>query len=195
MAKMERFVALDLEFNQPSRTILQVGVCIGSRFQSEEEFTIRSWLLRTSEDVAPDIEALTGITDWDLVTKGVSPATMAEELSALLSDTPSLFVNPVTWGGGDAESLLGMLRSEGIRFPHFGRRHLDVKTMHHLVAFAGGKNPSGGLRSVMGAYKLPFLGKPHRAHVDAFNTLRLFFALLDRQETLETIGALSRGLC
>ena len=34
-------------------------------------------------------------------------------------------------------------------------------------------------------YKLQFVSKAHRADIDAFNTLRLFFAILERQRTLE----------
>jgi len=40
-----QYVALDLEFNQPSRKIIQVGVAIGSPMQSQEEWLVRQWLL------------------------------------------------------------------------------------------------------------------------------------------------------
>jgi inhibitor of KinA sporulation pathway (predicted exonuclease) len=50
--------------------------------------------------------------------------------------------------------------------------------------FANGKNPSGGLSSAMGVYKMQFEGKAHRADVDAYNTLRLFFEILKQQKRM-----------
>ncbi len=44
--------------------------------------------------------------------------------------------------------------------------------------------PSGGLSSAMGVYKMQFEGKAHRADVDAYNTLRLFFEILKQQKRM-----------
>jgi inhibitor of KinA sporulation pathway (predicted exonuclease) len=57
-----------------------------------------------------------------------------------------------------------------------------------------GKNPSGGLKSAMGYFKIPFKGQPHRADVDAHNTLRFFFSLLDRQSKLNYIIKTSKEI-
>lgn len=183
MTEIQRFVALDLEFNQPSRRIIQVGVALGTLGQPEVTYQVRSWLLDPGEPVAPEITQLTGITDDAIAAGAVPLSKVAVELGAMLSQGP-VFVNPVTWGGGDAETLLAAFREGGIAFPHFGRRWLDVKTMHSLLRLAQGKNPSGGLRSIMAQYGLAFSGMPHRADVDALNTLRLFFRLLERQGRL-----------
>ena len=186
-----QYVALDLEFNQPSRKIIQVGVAIGSPMQSQEEWLVRQWLLDPGEPVAEHIVELTGISDEEIAQKAVAWPQMADELSALLHQTKA-FVNPITWGGGDHEALIEAVKAQGIAWPHFGRRWLDVKTMHAFLAMARGKNTSGGLRSVMGQYKLAFEGRQHRADHDAFNTLRLFFALLERQDTLEAMAFLGK---
>jgi inhibitor of KinA sporulation pathway (predicted exonuclease) len=53
--------------------------------------------------------------------------------------------------------------------------------------FAKGKKPNGGLSSALGEYRLPFEGKAHRADVDAFNTLRLFFHILKSQFSMECV--------
>jgi inhibitor of KinA sporulation pathway (predicted exonuclease) len=60
--------------------------------------------------------------------------------------------------------------------------------------FANGKRPSGGLSSAMGVYKLQFEGKAHRADVDAYNTLRLFFEILKRQKQMLDTVSLAKGL-
>lgn len=186
-----QYVALDLEFNQPSRKIIQVGVAIGSPMQSQEEWLVRQWLLDPGEPVAEHIVELTGISDEEIAQKAVAWPQMADELSTLLRQTKA-FVNPITWGGGDHEALIEAIKAQGIAWPHFGRRWLDVKTMHAFLAMARGKNTSGGLRSVMGQYKLAFEGRQHRADHDAFNTLRLFFAMLERQDTLEAMAVLGK---
>jgi len=49
---------------------------------------------------------------------------------------------------------------------------------------AMGKKPSGGLSSGLGSFKLQFEGSPHRADVDALNTLRLFFEILHRHNLI-----------
>lgn len=189
--KQETFLALDLELNQPSGRIIQVGIALGGRLQPQADYFTQAWLLDPGEPIAPEIEALTGISDQLIASQAVPWAQMVTELHAILAAQPH-FVNPVSWGGGDATTLLAEIASRELSFPHFGRRWLDVKTMHSLLSFATDKNPAGGLSRVMGRYGLPFIGKAHRADVDAFNTLRLFFRLLGRQSDLETAARLFR---
>jgi inhibitor of KinA sporulation pathway (predicted exonuclease) len=43
----------------------------------------------------------------------------------------------------------------------------------------------GGLRASMSKYKLNFKGEPHRADVDAYNTLVFYFELMKRQTKIE----------
>lgn len=188
------FLSLDLEMNQPSGRIIEVGICMGSAYLPEDEWITRKWLLQPQEPLAPVIVELTGITQEEMDARAVPWDQMARELSALIVQH-SPFVNPVTWGGGDSQALLQELRSRDIALPHFGRRWLDVKTMHSFLVFASGKgNPSGGLSSVMAKHKLKFIGKPHRADVDAFNTLRLYFRLLERQTALESAASLIKNV-
>jgi inhibitor of KinA sporulation pathway (predicted exonuclease) len=52
----------------------------------------------------------------------------------------------------------------------------------------------GGLSKAMGRYKMQFVGQAHRADVDAFNTLRLFFAILERQRILEDCALRMKNL-
>lgn len=185
------FLALDLEFNQPSKKIIQVGVAIGSASQEESLWAVRQWVLAPGEPIAPNITALTGISDQDVADKAVPLSQLAAELSALI-EAHKPFVNPVTWGGGDSQALLSAFKHQDLSFPYFGRRWVDVKTWHALLALARQQNCSGGLRSVMARYGLQFSGPPHRADVDAFNTLRLFFKMLERQRLLEELAMMAK---
>jgi DNA polymerase III epsilon subunit-like protein len=185
------FLSLDLELNNapdnttPNPKIIEVGVSIGDLELSDDTFKVFHWYLDPREPIYPNITELTGITDEDISNRAVSHETCAQELSDLIAEH-KCFVNPVTWGGGDSVALLKEFRDRGITFNHFGRRWIDVKTYHVMRSIAIGGSYKGGLSSVMGRYRLPFKGTPHRAHIDAFNTLRLFKLLVNRHNTLDT---------
>ena len=181
-----KFLALDLELNQPSGKIIQVGVAIGDKNTRFEDYVVRKWYIDPKEPISEFINDLTGITDADIRAEAYSHDHVARELSELIKEH-KCFINPVTWGGGDSRELLDEFCQNHADFPHFGRRWIDVKTWYTYLMLTRGKAPGGGLASAMGYFKLQFKGKAHRADVDAANTLALFFKLLDRQARLESI--------
>ena len=181
-----KFLALDLELNQPSGKIIQVGVAIGDKNTRFEDYVVRKWYLDPQEPIGEFINNLTGITDSDIRAEAYSHEHVARELSELIKEH-KVFVNPVTWGGGDSVELLAEFCKNHADFPHFGRRWIDVKTWYTYLMLTRGKAASGGLASAMGYFKLHFKGPAHRADVDAANTLALFFKLLERQGKLESI--------
>ena len=182
--RTQKYLALDLELNQPSGRIIQVGVAIGKADYRFENYFTKKWYIDPLEPIDQFIIDLTGITDGDIRANAVSHETVARELGELIKEH-KCFVNPVTWGGGDSVELLQEFSKQCVDFPHFGRRWIDTKTFYTLLMFAKSKKPSGGLASAMGAFKLHFKGTAHRADVDAANTLALFFKLIDRQRKME----------
>ena len=194
----QKYLALDLELNNapdgltPNPSIIQVGVAIGSARQLPSEWIVKKWFVKVNEPIYPFITELTGITTDD-VKNGLQHYDIANELDRLIKDN-DVFVNPVTWGGGDSTELKSEFEQHGIEFRHFGRRWIDVKTWYALRMLANGKRPAGGLSSAMGVYKMHFEGKAHRADVDAYNTLRLFFEILKRQKQMLDTVTLAKGL-
>lgn len=185
MIRNTNYLSIDLELNGDD--IIQVGVAIGNVDTDPADYLVRSWYLQPKSGGAidPRITDLTGI-DQDLLDGcAVDHGTVAAELAGLIRDT-GVFVNPVQWGLGDAGELLAEFRQLGLPFPHFGRRVIDVKHFFLFIEAANGHALSGGLRSSMGLHGLQFQGTPHRADHDSFNTLRFFFHLLRRQESLES---------
>jgi inhibitor of KinA sporulation pathway (predicted exonuclease) len=193
-----KYLALDLELNNapdgstPNPSIIQVGVTIGSARQLPKEWIVKKWFVKVDEPIYPFITELTGITTGD-VQNGLQRYDIANELDKLIKDN-DVFVNPVTWGGGDATELKDDFEKWGVEFRNFGRRWIDVKTWYALHMLAKGKKPNGGLSSALGEYGLFFEGQPHRADIDAFNTLRLFFYILKKQFQMENLIKTAKGL-
>lgn len=185
------YCALDLEFEQPCGTIIEVGITIADPAWEADRWIRRNWLITPQQPLSDFIQGLTKITQPMMDAEGVTLQQCGTELSALLSSfgRDEMFVNPVVWGHGDMESLMAAFRDGGVDFPHFGRRWLDVKTLTTFVALAQGRPIRSGLRKAMGRWGLHFEGVPHRAEVDAFNTLRLFFKVLGRQTVVEHAAA------
>jgi inhibitor of KinA sporulation pathway (predicted exonuclease) len=183
--KKELIVALDLEMNQPSGRIIQVGAVLGnirtgeivSRFESK---------VNPDELLAPVIVELTGIQQrevdkapalWNaywLVKEWLEPY---EEKRVM---------NPLTWGGGDSDTLREQLGMSGESWI-FGRRWIDAKTIFVGWRMAQGEELQGGLARSMTKLGLSFEGKKHNALDDALNTFRIYRALLRRfkESTLE----------
>ena len=178
--KPTNYLSLDLEINEGS--IVQVGVCIGNVYDREEDYLSFSWYVKPTNGlpITPYITELTGIEQRHIDEEGIDHATLATMLSSLIVDY-NTFLNPVQWGHADAAMLLEEFRETGVRFPHFGRRVIDVKTIHGFLMIAEGRSPSGGLRSALRHHKVPATGTAHDAKYDALNTLKLYFHLLRKQ--------------
>jgi inhibitor of KinA sporulation pathway (predicted exonuclease) len=193
MIKMDAFkqyLAIDLELNNgpdnstPDPAIIQIGVAWGSYdHYSSDTIQTAAWYVNPHEPIYPRITELTGITDEDVQTRSTTHVDIALQLGEIIRSN-DVFVNPVTWGGGDSDTCLREFRAAGCEFHHFGRRWIDVKTWHIFHMLARGRNHSGGLSKAMAQHGLQFRGTAHRADVDAANTLRLFFKMLDTQSQI-----------
>jgi inhibitor of KinA sporulation pathway (predicted exonuclease) len=196
----QNYLAIDLELNNKNDgkipKIISVGIAIGSPVRPDNILTSH-WYIDPQEPITPFISQLTGITDEVIQTESISHETVAEELGSIIKSW-NCFTNPVVWGGGgegnDATELKDEFRDRKIDFPYFGRRVIDVKTLYVFQQIVQGKSPSGGLRKSMISYGLDFEGTPHRADVDALNTLRFFFYFLERQKKFENYRELMKEM-
>jgi inhibitor of KinA sporulation pathway (predicted exonuclease) len=172
----ELLVSLDLELNQPSRRIIQIGAVIGnirtgeivSRFDSK---------VSPDEVLSPAIAKLTKIKQEEV---DVAPKLKEayESLKRWLEPfAGERVLNPITWGGGDTETLREQLQLDLERWL-FGRRWLDAKTLFVAWRMAQGRELQGGLGRSMTKLGLSFEGRQHNAIDDAENTFRIYRALL-----------------
>jgi inhibitor of KinA sporulation pathway (predicted exonuclease) len=169
-----KIISLDLEFNQPSGKIIEIGAVAGDLVNGEVVSLFES-LVALDEDLLPRITTLTGISPEMLF----DAPNLADAGAAFLTWSASFkeFPNLMTWGGGDSEQLKQQLGSN-FKWP-FGFRYLDVKTV--FIAHQQSKGhwmPRGGLAKSMTKLGLSFQGQKHRALCDAYNTFALYYNLL-----------------
>jgi inhibitor of KinA sporulation pathway (predicted exonuclease) len=178
------FMSLDLEMDQPSGKIIQVGAVVGN-LATGEIMRRLDLLVKIDEPLNPFIVKLTGITDQMLQERGVTlPEAYAQLAQAVRElDTDR---NPITWGGGDSEELreqLGIAQEDYV----FGRRWRDTKTLYQAWAYANGLRAASGLSKSMHRLGLQFVGKKHYAPNDAENTFKAYRELVGKFKTAKEL--------
>jgi len=186
--KVTRFLSLDLELNQPSNKIIQIGACVGDIETGEivDRFSIfvnpheELGYCDGGENSSKTITDLTGITQ-DQVDNGVELREAYLQLVEFAKKYET-FINPITWGGGDSEAIRQQLYAD----PYnqnlswiFGRRWIDAKTLFVSWRFANNEPIKGGLARSMLKLGLKFEGRKHDAEDDAVNTFRIYVKLLE----------------
>ena len=170
------YLSFDLEMNQPSRKIIQIGACVCNfeRGFIVDELRIN---INPNETLNPSIAKLTGLKDSQ-VSKGLPLSEGFEKLAALHAKyacSPGL----ITWGGKDPDELRMQLdrTKYAYQWP-FGFEWLDVKTLYFGYALARGLPTQGGLATTMRSLDLEFAGRSHDALDDAKNTFILAHYLI-----------------
>ncbi len=167
-------MSLDLEMNQPSKSIIQIGIAIG-HLESGLILESSSYIINAKEELNPFIVNLTGITQ-NQVNNGITLDEAYKHIVELHKEY-QCFRNCLTWGGGDSDTLRQQLGLDTEKFI-FGRRWIDAKTVYISRCFARGEKSQAGLSKAMTRSGLEFIGKAHDAEYDAINTFLLYFNLL-----------------
>lgn len=171
-----KIMCIDLEMNQPSGKIIQIGAVVGDTTNGDILERYRAYV-NPGEPLQQFIVDLTGVTEKDIADKGTS-LTEAYEGLRLMHLRHDCFMNPLTWGGGDSQTILDQLPVNDREHWPFGRRWIDAKTVHVSKMIANGKVLSGGLSTSMKTYNLKFQGRKHDAQDDAENTWRIYYHML-----------------
>ena len=176
-------ISLDMEYEQPCQTIIQVGVVVGNLKTGEilEEYCehVKVTLL-----LSEFIKKLTGIKQRD-IDNGISLIEIYEDLKKLHKKY-DCFRNPLVWGGGDSQDLRNNLNLDDEIFL-FGRRWIDVKTVFISYMFSKGESHRSGLAKSLLRLGMQFIGKKHNAKDDAKNTFLIYRELLNRFQKEEGI--------
>lgn len=171
-----RVLVLDLEMNQPSGKIIQVGACVMCARSGDlkDKFSV---FVNPQEPINPEIIELTGITGAQAVS-GTSCKNAYRQLE-LFAMKHKAFQTPIVWGSGtrgnDASELYK--QSETSEPSFMGHRVVDAKALYQSVAMIENLKVRRGLSSAMEAVGLRFEGRPHNALADAINTARIWYKL------------------
>lgn len=174
-------VAFDLEMNQPSNKIIQIGWCI---FDENGFETPKQIYVKIEEELNPEIIKLCHIDLNEYQANAVS-----FELAYLLfrgdCEINQVSKQPVVWGGGDLK-LLQKSYNEiiGLNDFYLGRTELNIKNIHQAFMESKGLKTQGGLAKSMTKWGLNFAGTKHQAHWDAYNTARLYIKMLEKLKCL-----------
>lgn len=168
-----KIMSLDLELNQPSGRVIQVGACVYDR-KKEEVVATLSLFVNPQEPIAERITELTGITNDDVVMNGY-PVKDAYFLLKKFAKKHKVTKNPLVWGSGEWNDSACLYKEANPEEPNFmGHRVLDVKTLYQFYRIENSLTMKGGLDTATKELGIPFKGKNHNALDDAINTAYVY---------------------
>lgn len=178
-------ISIDLENNKPTSTIIQIGWSIFN-IKTNKFLNKTVYNVHTDEIIDPFITQLTGITQ-DMVT--CRQQTLAYVYDKMVYDINKYQCSkhPVQWGLDHYElrKQLGLEWKDYI----FRPRGIDVKALYQSWAMSTTQTKSvAGLAKAMNILGMEFEGEQHRAQDDAYNTVRVYLALLDKWRKYEAIN-------
>lgn len=167
---------LDLEMNQPSNKIIQVGWTIGNPI-SGRSYEIKGKYVKLDELLNPIISNLCGIQQSNLDQADNLDNVWAE----LTSDWSnySCSTNIVTWSKGDLALLHNQIHEDNRMTSPLSPSYIDAKTLYQSWKLkSGAEHLKGGLARAMTKFGLAFNGRKHNAMDDAYNTFKIYSRLL-----------------
>lgn len=178
----KNIISLDIEFEQPSEEIIQVGCVVGNLKSGEilEEYCKHVNIDKTLSEY---ISKLTGIKQRD-IDNGTTIENVYDDLKILHKDY-DCFRNCLTWGGGDSESIKKAVKLDEEMYL-FGRRWIDVKTVFISYMWSQGESHRSGLAKSLLRLGMRFEGRKHNAMDDAKNTFFIYRELLKRINNNDT---------
>lgn len=172
-----KLISLDLELNQPSQKVIQVGACVYDLKKDKitEKFCV---FVNPYETLNPEIIELTGITQNQVDNESYSVKEAYFLLKKFAKDNQT-YINSLLWGSGTWNDSSHLYKEADPGEPNFsGHRVLDVKTLYQMYRIINFKRVKGGLATACEELGLSFEGKNHNALDDAINTARVFSKLV-----------------
>lgn len=174
-----KFLSLDLEMNQPSGKVIQVGACV---FRKKDGVILDKFMVYVNpgEKLDEQIIELTGITQNQVETEGYSCKEAYFKLKQF-AEKHKCFKNPLVWGSGAWNDSSHLHKEADPGEPNFmGHRVWDVKTLYQMYRAENWLKVKGGLATAIEELGLSFEGRNHDALADAINTVRVYRFLAKR---------------
>lgn len=180
-----KIIVLDLEMNQPSNKIIEIGAVLVD-VKLKKILSEFSELCNPGELPSLEYKLGGGINITELT--GITPemVSSADEAS-VVHDRFWRWVDACQCGGmlagwgGDVWELAGQSKAMGVSLSSKIRSH-DLKAFASFFRLAKGGKQRGGLANTLTMFDLPFEGVAHRALIDAKNTAILLLHLFEKLE-------------
>lgn len=187
-------VAIDLELNQPSNRIIQIGAAVACT-QSKQIVDRGVWWLDPGESInldselksrGPNCQTLADLLGEEFL---ASHKELARPSKGELESFWSWLLNGgsgrklIQWGAGDLHLLIEESKALGVPYPN-RIKCLDLKLAYHFL-FQYQK--ALGLEKALALQGLEFQGRPHDGLVDAENTAYLYLEMADKIKKLKQI--------
>ncbi len=173
-------ISIDLEFNQPSGKVIQLGYIIANVKNKAIKVT-KSIIINPLEELNKEIIKLTGITQEMVDNSNYTIHTAYEEMCKDI-DRFQVTKHPLQWGL-DHNYLITQLNLDWDEYI-FRRRGHDIKSFYQLYQMVKPNSKViSGLDSSMKHLGLTWdfkYGPPHNALADAHNTLLTFWKISDK---------------
>lgn len=182
------FISLDLEMNQPSGRIIQIGAVVGDPITGVIIDRFNAFV-NPEESITPFITQLCAINNTLIKEEGETLPEAYQRLKCFC-DSYQTCKMPIQWGGGDSRCLYDDLLRVGVDVDRrfgvklndnayvFGIRYFDAKQTMQEYLLKNHKSLQCGLSKAMTKLGLKFEGRKHRADVDAENTFNIYHRLL-----------------
>lgn len=177
-------VVFDLEANQPSGRIIEIGAIKLSRegkINTEDTFQA---FVNPNEELDPYVRNLCGITPGNLREGQQLNEAIAEFYTWAVKESKNIVL--CSWGNYDVAELRIQCKEARIDYPFRGKS-IDAKSIATWVSAMVKKNiASDGLTTMLNGWNCPFdnmLGNKHRALGDAYNTAKLLQTMWNYYET------------
>ncbi|MFK7873815.1 MAG: 3'-5' exonuclease [Oligoflexales bacterium] len=168
-------IVFDLEMNQPSGTIIEIGAVKVDLKNRRIEDRFQSFCRLDNEDLNPEITTLTNIQPEDL-TKAPHFKDASLQFWKWFSEAGC--GKRLTAWGHDTDILKKACDKQSIPYPE-KIKVFDLCSISEVFRFAADfpKKHRGGLKSSLEGFQIPFEGSQHRALDDAQATAQLFIHL------------------
>lgn len=174
-------LTLDCEFNKPSNKTIEIGAAAFKAKTGELIDTFHVYI-DPSEQINPEITALTGITN-----EQVDGSTKIREAFLMLQKfhkQHKCTKNPIVWGSTTRNDSSLIYEESKLEEQNFmGFRVIDCKTLYQSLQIYRNGIIKGGLETACKTLKIEWddkFGKPHRALADAYNTFRVWNFLMSK---------------
>jgi len=183
-------IVLDLEYNQPSQNIIQIGAVVLNTKSGAMDKSYNKFLaLPKGEVLDPFIIKLCGITEEMLSL--ASPA--AEVLADFWQWVDDQQVGGKVWAwGSDTYDLKEQTFKAGV-WKYRKVKNLDIKMLAQLYFDVSSKPAKGGLRTSLEKLGLTFEGRQHNAYDDAYNTGRVLYRICQDMDKVAKVRKIIEG--